>query len=413
MNQPARPRRSVGKRFARPLRGLQIVDLTTVVFGPYASQLLAEYGADVIKIEAPGGDSTRKIGPGTEAGMGSLFMGVNRNKRSAVIDLRQSAGREALLRIVSRADVFMHNMRPAKIERLGLGSSTLCALHPKLIYAGLHGFGERGPYAGSPAYDDVIQGLSGLVGLMESHVGTPRYFPTAIADKVAALFAVQAILAAVIQRAATGKGAAIEVPMFESVVSFGLVEHLYGAQFVPPIDRIGYPRALMPWRRPYKSLDGSYLCIMPYSDQNWSAFLAAVGDSDALADPRFLDLHTRTRNIDALYERLGTHVAKRTTDAWLVLCSELDIPAQRMNRLEDLEDDPHLKAVHHFRKLTDDDMGELLVPSNPIKFDGAGLEHRLPPRMGADTEEILLACGDDTETIAGLMTAGAVAGRRS
>jgi crotonobetainyl-CoA:carnitine CoA-transferase CaiB-like acyl-CoA transferase len=340
-------------------------------------------------------------------------MGVNRNKRSAVIDLRTSSGRDALLRIVSHADIFMHNMRPVKIERLGLGPSILCERNPKLIYAGLHGFGEGGPYAGSPAYDDVIQGLSGLAGLMESHLGTPRYFPTAIADKVAALFAVQAVLAAVIQRTATGKGATIEIPMFESVVSFGLVEHLYGAQFIPPRDQIGYPRALMPWRRPYKSLDDSYLCIMPYSDQNWASFLTAVGDTEALTDPRFSDLHARTKNIDALYERLGAHIAKRTIEAWLKLCKELDIPAQRMNRLDDLENDPHLKAVDHFRTLSDDDMGDLMVPANPIKFDGAGLEHRLPPRMGSNTEEILQACGDNDETIKLLMAAGAVVGRQS
>jgi crotonobetainyl-CoA:carnitine CoA-transferase CaiB-like acyl-CoA transferase len=393
---------------AQPLRGLKIVDLTTVVFGPYASQLLGEYGAEVIKVEAPGGDSTRRIGPSREAGMASLFIGVNKNKRSIGIDLRKEAGREALLRILRHADVFMHNMRPAKIERLGLGPKTLRAFSPNLIYAGLHGFGDSGPYAGSPAYDDIIQGLSGLVGLMECHLGEPRYFPMAIADKVAALFAVQAILAAVIQRSSTGTGTTIEIPMFESVVSFGLVEHLYGAQFSPPLDRIGYPRALMPWRRPYLTSDGAYVCIMPYSDANWRALLTAVGDLETLSDQRFSDLQSRTRNIDALYQRLGQHILSRSAQTWLNLCTELDVPAHRMNRLEDLENDPHLKAVQHFRTVRDERMGDLVIPANPITFDGHRLEHQVPPRLGADTLDLLGEAGLSADEIAKLELDGVI-----
>jgi len=395
-------------RNAKPLDGFKIVDLTTVVFGPYASQLLGDYGAEVIKIEAPGGDSTRRIGPSAESGMASLFLGVNKNKKSIGIDLRKEQGRDALLRIVKGADVFMHNMRPAKVERLGLAPSVVRDRYPKLIYAELLGFSESGPYAGHPAYDDIIQGLSGLAGLMERHLGEPRYLPTAIADKVAGLFAVQAILAAAFERNKTGRGCTVTVPMFEAIVSFGLVEHLYGAQFAPPLGKIGYPRALMPWRRPYRASDDRFVCIMPYSDGNWRALLTALGDTQTLEDARFADLESRTQNIDVLYRILGGHVATRTSDEWLSLCRKLDVPAHRMNRVEDLEHDPHLKAVEHFKTLRDERMGQLVVPSNPIAFDGRPLGISVPPRLGADSRSVLSQSGFLPNEIDALVASGVI-----
>jgi len=359
-----------------------------VVLGPYASQLLGEYGAEVIKVEAPNGDSTRRIGPSTEQGMGALFLGVNRNKRSVVLDLKTNDGIETLLALTATADVFMHNMRPEKLEALGLGPEVLRLQNPRLVFAGLVGFSSDGPYAGRPAYDDVIQGLSGLAALMEMQGGTPRYVPTTMADKIGSLFAVQAILAAIVERHHTGLGSTIEVPMFEAVVSFGLVEHMHGAQFDPPLERIGYLRALMPHRKPYQTSDG-YLCIMPYSDAHWQDFLHEVGDTGALSDPRFSNISERTRHISALYERLAKHIATRSTEEWLAVCRRLDIPAERMNRLSDLQTDPHLQAVGHFKRVNDPMMGDLVFPANPIRFDRWKPEVRVPPRLGQDTDAVL------------------------
>lgn len=383
-----------------------MIDLSTVVLGPYASQFLGEYGADVIKIEALDGDSTRRIGPSTEANMGSLFLGVNRNKRSVALDLKHPDGRQALLELIDGADVFLHNMRPQKIERLGFGPDALCARNPRLVYAGLHGFSSRGPYAGRPAYDDVIQGLSGMAALMEMQSGTPRYLPTTVADKVGSLVAVQAVLAALLKRGRTGRGVVIEMPMFETVVTFGLVEHLYGGSFEPPLDRIGYVRALMPHRRPYPTLDG-FLCIMPYSDEQWRSFLTLVGDAEALSDARFANISLRTQNIDALYERLGGHIATRKTADWLDLCSQLDIPAAVMNRLDDLQKDPHLQAVGHFQKVHDAAMGTLVFASNPVSFDAWRPVAEVPPRLGENTVAVLREHGFSESRISALLASGA------
>jgi crotonobetainyl-CoA:carnitine CoA-transferase CaiB-like acyl-CoA transferase len=371
-----------------PLDSVRIIDLTTVVLGPYASQLLGEYGADVIKVEAPSGDSTRQIGPRRAPDMAALFLGVNRNKRSVVLDLKTSAGHDSLLALVAGADVFMHNMRPDKLKALGLSPDVLRAANPKLVFAALLGFSESGPYSGQPAYDDVIQGLAGMAAMMETQTGTARYLPTTIADKVGSLFAVQAILAALVERDRTQTGSTLEIPMFEALVSFGLVEHMHGSHFDPPEGDIGYQRAMMPHRRPYPTLDG-HLCIMPYSDAHWRSFLSEVADAEALADERFADIASRTRNIDKLYQRLGAHIAKRSTSDWLELCRRLDIPAAKMNRLADLQSDPHLVAVEHFVRVPDAQMGTLVFPSNPIRFDGWRPEPTVPPRLGEHTRSVL------------------------
>lgn len=388
-----------------PLSGVRVIDLSTVVLGPYCTQFLGEYGADVIKIEAPQGDSTRQIGPAAEQDMASLYLGVNRNKRSVVIDLKRKEGHQSLCRLLENADVFVHNMRPKKLARLGLSAEAVTKLNPRIIYASLVGFSENGPYAGRPAYDDVIQGLSGMAALMELQSGIPRYLPTTMADKVASLIGVQAILAALLERNHTNHGATVEVPMYESLVSFGLVEHLYGAQFSPPRERIGYPRALMPNRRPYATQDG-YICVMPYSDLHWHSFLTAVGDQTTLNDPRFADIGARTRNIDALYERLAAHIACRSTAHWIALCRELDLPAERMNRLEDLPNDPHLKAVGHFQQVNDSQMGTLVFPANPVSFDGWRPTPHIPPRLGEHTESVLRENGFSEDEICTLIASG-------
>ena len=233
-----------------PLHGLKVIDLSSVIFGPYCAQWLADLGADVIKLEAPEGDSTRQTGPGLEPGMAALFLGSNRSKRGLVLDLKTAAGQTALDRLLATADVLLHSIRPQKLGQLGLEPEALLARHPHLVFAGLHGFGEAGPYGGLPAYDDVIQGMSGIADLMAQSTGAPRYMPTIIADKVSGLTAGLAILAAIIRRQTTGKGGFVEIPMFETMVAFNFVEHFYGHHFDPPLGPLGYPRVMAPWRRP-------------------------------------------------------------------------------------------------------------------------------------------------------------------
>lgn len=385
-----------------PLQGVKVLDLSSVVFGPLASQSLADYGADVIKVEPPEGDSTRHTGPSTEVGMSAVFLGSNRNKKSVMLDLKQPAGRAALMALVAETDVFMHSMRPQKLAALGIDPETLTALFPRLVYAGLHGFAQGGPYAGRPAYDDVIQGMSGLSALMEQQGGEARYLPTVAADKTCALVAAQAILAALFQRERTGRGCFVEIPMFETMVAFNLVEHLYGRHFEPPLGEAGYPRVLAPWRRPWRTADG-HLCMMPYTTPHWQRFFTEVGEPALAADPRFADMAARTRHIGELLALAGGFVARGTTAHWLATCDRLEIPAAPIGRLDDLPDDPHLVATGFFASLHDPHMGTLRFPGVPVKFDGVRPPVRMPPRLGQHTRESLAAAGWSDARIDSLM----------
>jgi crotonobetainyl-CoA:carnitine CoA-transferase CaiB-like acyl-CoA transferase len=375
-----------------PLEGIRILDLSTVVLGPFASQILAEYGADVIKIETPQGDSTRHTGPSTERGMGAIFLGANRGKRSVVLDLKQPAARDALLKLVDTADVLMHSIRPQKLAAIGLDPQALRLRNPRLVYVGLHGFAEGGPYGGMPAYDDIIQGLSGCAGLMERQTGTAQYYPTIAADKTTGLVAAHAILAALFKRERTGQGSTVEVPMFESMVAFNLVEHQYGQHFEPPLAAAGYPRLLNPWRKPFRTLDG-YLCAMPYTDAHWQRFFIEAGRPELADDARFAGISDRTANIEALYELADSILATRSTDDWLAVCERLEVPASRMNRLEDLPQDEHLVATGFFETLNDPAMGTLRFPGAPVRIDGEKLPLRMPPRLGQHTADVLAEIG--------------------
>ena len=375
-----------------PLEGIRVLDLSSVVLGPYASQNLAEYGADVIKIEPPEGDSTRRTGPTTEAGMGAIFLGVNRGKRSVVLDLKREDARAALLKLVDTADVLMHSIRPQKLAAIGLDPDTLLARNPRLIYAGLHGFAEDGPYGGMPAYDDIIQGLSGCAALMERQSGQPQYFPTIAADKTSGLVATHAILAALLGRERSGKGAYVEVPMFEAMTAFNLVEHTYGHHFDPPLAPPGYPRLFAPHRKPYPTTDG-FLCAMPYTDAHWQRFFIEGGMPEAAADPRFANITERTRHIDALYALAAQVIATRSTAEWLETCARLEIPASRMNRLQDLADDAHLKATGFFQTVQDPAMGTLRFAGAPVRLDRKQLHLGMAPRLGEHTAEVLAQAG--------------------
>ncbi|CAN7638058.1 CoA transferase [Cupriavidus necator] len=395
-----------------PLAGIRVVDLSTVVMGPYASQWLADLGAEVIKVEPPEGDSTRRTGPAAEPGMAAIFLGVNRSKRSVVLDLKQPAAQAALDRVLAGADVLMHSMRPQKLAALGLAPDDVRARHPELVFVSLLGFAEDGPYGGRPAYDDIIQGLSGNAALMAAQTGDSRYFPTIAADKTSGLVAALSVCAALAGHArrnadgSTGHGTLVEVPMFESMVAFNLVEHFYGRHFEPPRGPSGYPRVLAPLRRPYRSADG-YVCMMPYTDAHWRDFFHAAERPALAADARFADIAARTRHIETLYELTGEIVQGQTTAHWVELCERLQIPVARINELDDLPDDPHLVATGFFETVEDPARGTLRFPGAPVRFDSQRAPLGIPPRLGEHTGSVLAQAGLSAEAIAQLQQSGA------
>ncbi len=401
MSAPSRPTSP-----ARPLEGVRVIDMTTVMLGPYATQMLADYGADVIKVEAPGGDSTRATGPALEPGMAATFIGANRGKRSIVLDLKQAAARDALGALAEQADVLIYSVRPQKMAALGLAPETLRTRYPRLIVVGVHGFAESGPYAGRPAYDDIIQGLCGLASLSRLQGAEPAYLPTVIADKTCALFAVQAVLLALAGRARTGEGCYVEVPMFEAMVSFTLVEHFYGAHFRPPLSAPGYVRLTTKWRKPYRTTDG-YVCVVPYSTEHWRRFFTEAGHPVLMDDARFATMAERTRNIDLLYAELAACLTERSTAEWLEACDRLDIPAAPLRDLGDLECDPHLAATGFFATVEDAAMGRVVMPTAPLRFDGERPSPTMPPRLGEHTLEVLRQAGYDGAAIDALLSTGA------
>ena len=367
-----------------PLSGVCVLDLTTVLFGPYTTQILGDFGADVIKIEAPGGDPVRHLGPARNSGMGALFLGSNRNKRSIVLDLKGSVGREALWRLIDKADMFVHNVRPQKIRTLGFGPDDVLRRRPIIIYGGLHGYREDGPYGGQPAYDDVIQGASGIAGLFQERDGEPQLVPSVVADKSAALMASTGLIAAYVKRLRTGRGVYMECSMFEGLVSYNLVEHQWGTIFSPPESKPGYARLLSRNRRPHRTLNG-FICMLPYTDKHWKTFWKLSGLPKMAEDPRFSTMALRVRNIDDLYREAGKVIANRNTEEWLELLTKADIPVGRVNSLEDLRNDPHLTETGFFR---------------PYRFDREALPiRRHLPRLGEHGREVLAELGMDDQEI--------------
>ena len=376
-----------------PLSGLRVLDLTTIIFGPYTTQMLGDFGAEVIKVEAPGGDTTRVIGPTRSPNMSSLFLGSNRNKKSIVLDLKRAPAKAALWRLIEGADLFVHNIRPQKIAGLGFDPDSVLARNPGIVYGGLHGYREDGPYGGQPAYDDVIQGQSGLAGTFQARDGAPLLIPTVAADKTAALLASTGLMAAVVQRLRSGRGLYLETAMFEGLVGYTLVEHQQGLIFRPPVDGPGYARALSHERRPHRTRDG-YLCMLPYTDKQWRSFWALAGRPELADDRRFAHVAERSRNIDALYDLAGSALGARDTSEWLALLRAAEIPAGPVNRLEDLQADPHLQAIGFFRPMTHPSEGEIEVPDTAFRLDRRSLPVREPaPRLGQHGPEILREAG--------------------
>ena len=398
-----------------PLDGFRVLDLSSVVLGPLATQVLGDLGAEVIKIESPEGDTTRRTGPQRSPGMAALFMGVNRNKRSVVLDLKQAPARDALWRLIDGADVFLHSIRPQKVARLGFDHGSVCARNPRIVYAGLHGYRTDGPYGGQPAYDDVIQGRSGSADLMARLVGEPRYMPTIMADKTCALVAAYSVIAALLARERTGRGQFVEIPMFETMTAFNLTEHIYGRAFDPAEAEMGYPRVLVPWRRPYPTADG-YICMLAYTDEQWRRFWREVGRPELIDDPRFDTLKSRSDNIDEVYRTAGECLGERTSAEWAEVFERLEIPAAPVTTLEGLMEDPHLDAVGFFHRLRHPSEGGIVLTDPPVRFsdsgEGSGIR-RLQPRFGEHSAEVLAEAGLGEEEIAALFAAGASVDGRS
>ena len=388
-----------------PLSGVRILDLTTIILGPFATQILADQGADVIKIEPPEGDGVRHVGPPPGNGRASVFLGSNRNKRSLVLDLKQASARDALAQLATQADVFVHNMRPRAAERLGINYASAAQWNPDIIYCGAYGFRRGGPYADKPAYDDMIQAASGLAMLQGGD--EPRYVTSAIADKITSQTVAQAITAALFRRERDGRGQEVEVTMFETMVAFNAVEHLYGLSYVPKRTAAGYPRTLSAHRRPYRTRDG-FIGVLPYSDRQWQSLFTIAGVPELGADSRFKDLASRLANIDALYEILGELLAARTTAEWLDELDASNVPAMAVLSLDQLIDDPHLDAVGFWQYFDDPELGRLRTPGVAPRFSRTpGRVQRLPPHLGQHSVEVLTEFGIDRARIEQLIASGA------
>lgn len=377
-----------------PLAGMRILDLTSVVFGAYATQILADQGCEVIKIEDGSGDVMRwpgSVPEGAPDDLGPIFLTINRNKRSVQLDLKSEEAKPLLRKLIASCDVFAASVRYDGLARLGLAYEDVAAIRPDVIYAHAAGYGSDGPYAGEPAYDDLIQAASGLADVLPRTDGNPtlRILPTLVADKVAGLFMAQAITAALLHRQKTGEGQFVEVPMLECLTSFTLVEHLFDHAFEPPTGQWSYPRVTNPHRKPFPTKDG-YIGLLPYTDKNWRDFWAAAGcEATHGADPRFATLASRARHIHELYALVDAITITRTTDEWLALLKPLAIPVQRTNRLDDLESDPHLAAVGLFQTYDHPHLGPYKALRPPVKFSKTPANiRRHPPRLGEHTDEV-------------------------
>lgn len=385
-----------------PLAGIRVLELAQFILGPVAAQILGDMGADVIKIEPPYGDGNRYIGPGPCKAMAALYLGMNRNKRSVVLDLKRKAPFDVLMAMVERSDVFMHSLRPDAAERLGISYAAVAARNPKIVYASAPGYRSDGPLRNRPAYDDVIQGESGIVDLNLRAHGEARYLPTVIADKFCGHVLASAIAMALFHRERTGEGQAVEVPMLETMLSFNLIEHLWTGNYGDPMGALGYDRALMPSRRPFATSDG-HICLMATTDVQWQRLFKAIDRPELDGDPRFATISARSQWFPELYRRVAESLATKTTAEWRQRLDAADIPNAAVRRLADMPADPYLvetKFFHHYRH---PQAGPLVTTAIPVRFSKSRATVRTPPpTLGEHTREVLAEFGFSDAEISAL-----------
>ncbi|GBU15520.1 CoA transferase [Polaromonas sp.] len=390
-----------------PLQGIRILDLTSVVMGPYATQTLGDLGADIIKVEPPDGDNMRAVGPMRNPGMGHMAIHLNRNKRSIVLDLKQAEGREACLKLAASCDALIYNVRPQAMQRLGIDYETVAAINPKIVYIGAFGYGEDGPYAGKPAYDDLIQGVVGVPSLSAQQSGDlPRYAPVTLADRSVGLQAAIALLSAVLHAQRTGQGQAVEVTMFEALSQFVLSDHLGGKTFEPPLGDMGYARLLAEHRKPYSTTDG-YICVLIYNDKHWQSFFRVINRADLSSDPIFCSHTARATNIARVYAFLADIIKTRSTEEWLNALEKGDIPVARLHTMDTLVEDVHLNAVGFFPEFEHPTEGHIrtLAPVGRYSATPPGI-HLLTPRLGEHSTDLLREAGYDESAITHLLAKG-------
>jgi len=379
---------------AGPLSGVRVLDLSTVVMGPYATQILGDFGADVIKIEPPDGDVIRNAWPFRNSGMGSIFLNTNRNKRSVVLDLKKPAALAAFLLLVKKSDVLIYNVRPQAMARLKLSYEDVKKVNPKIIYVGCFGYSQRGPNAAKAAYDDMIQGAAGIPWLLHKQgAREPRYAPMIVADRSVGQQVASAVSAALYYREKTGKGQRVDVPMYEHLLQMILGDHLGGYTFEPPHGPSGYIRILSPDRRPYQTKDG-YVCALIYNDKQWKGFFDVIGKPEILKQPEFATHEARSRNYDRAYAMVAEELKKRTTAEWVEAFERADIPVQRMNSLDDIVADPHLAAIGYLKSVEHPSEGRIKVLAVPSEWSESAPEYRRhAPRLGEHTREVLREAG--------------------
>jgi crotonobetainyl-CoA:carnitine CoA-transferase CaiB-like acyl-CoA transferase len=376
-----------GTNRSGPLADLRVLDLTTTFMGPYCTMMMARLGADVIKVEDTGGDVVRGINDARGTGMGPIFLAANHGKRSVVLDLKTEPGLLALLKLIKTADVFVTNMRPAALDRLGLTPEVIRAANPWCVYASLVGFGDGGPYAGLAAYDDVIQAVSGMAAVQGGE-GEPTYVKSAVADKITGLMAMGTILAAVHARSRTGRGDHVSVPMFETMVAFNMLDHQGGLVYDPPEGPSGYGRHSSPYRKPYRTSDG-YLAVVVYTDRMWLSFFDLIERPELAGEPRYGSISARTRHIDELYALVESELAKHASDWWIERLSGAGIPAIPVQSLDELMTNEHLLATGFFSSVSHPTEGDILLPPFPVTFDEPLGETPAAPRLGEHTDEVL------------------------
>ena len=377
----------------KPLEGVRIIDASSILMVPYCTRLLADMGAEVIKVETINGDNTRYIGPSINNGMAAVFLNINRNKKSICVDLKTPEGRLIIYKLIKTSDVFVSNIRKAALEKIKLTHSDFEKLNPKIITANAVGFSSEGPYAGLPAFDDTIQAISGMAAYQGAYSNQPSYTSGATADKVTGIMLGMSIIGALFNREKNGQGIELEVPMMETMVDFTLVEHLYGFNFIPPKAPPIYPRQSSPNRRPYKTKDG-YVAVLPYSDEQWLRFFKLVGKEEILKDSKFSSLKSRNENIDLLYHMLSEELTKQDTNYWLKSLKQSDIPAAKVNFPEEIFEDEHLQETNFFRETQHPSEGKLLYPKFPVEFKNTENGETLhAPNLGENTKEILVGLG--------------------